>query len=88
MTSEITDTWLQARIDATKSQIEAVETAVLALSSGSVRSYTINTGQTTESVTKADISRLGSLLESLYRRLDYLDMRLNGGGPALYVRSI
>ena len=87
MTSAVTPEWLQARIDATKAMIEEYESAVLKLSTGTVKSYTINTGQTTQSVTKKDISRLQADIDSLYQRLDYYDMRLNGGGPAIYVRG-
>jgi len=87
MASEITTAWLQARIAATKAQIEAYEDAILALSLGTVKSYTISTGQTTQVVTKKDVVRLQVDIDSLYSRLDYLDGRLNGGGTT-YVRAV
>jgi hypothetical protein len=86
MASSITDTWLQSRIDSTKATIESIEDAILALSTGNHQSYTIDTGQTRQTVTKKDISRLNVDLDKLYLRLDWLDARLNGSGTSL-VRS-
>jgi hypothetical protein len=86
MASAITATWLQSRIDKTKTAIEAIEDAILALSTGNLQSYTIDTGQTRQTVTKKDISRLNVELDKLYLRLDWLDARLNGSGTSL-VRS-
>jgi hypothetical protein len=86
MASAITATWLQSRIDKTKTAIEAIEDAILALSTGNLQSYTIDTGQTRQAVTKKDISRLNVELDKLYLRLDWLDTRLNGSGTSL-VRS-
>lgn len=87
MSSVVTAEWLQSRITATKAMIEEYESAVIALSTGTVKSYTLNTGQTTQSVTKKDVSRLQADIDSMYGRLDYWDMRLNGGGPSIYVRG-
>lgn len=86
MASAITATWLQSRIDKTKTAIESIEDAILALSTGNLQSYTIDTGQTRQTVTKKDITRLNAELDKLYLRLDWLDTRLNGGGTSL-VRS-
>jgi hypothetical protein len=86
MASAITATWLQSRIDKTKTAIESIEDAILALSTGKLQSYTIDTGQTRQTVTKKDISRLNVDLDKLYLRLDWLDARLNGSGTSL-VRS-
>ena len=86
MASAITATWLQSRIDKTKTTIESIEDAILALSTGKLQSYTIDTGQTRQTVTKKDISRLNVELDKLYLRLDWLDTRLNGSGTSL-VRS-
>jgi hypothetical protein len=86
MASAITATWLQSRIDKAKTAIEAIEDAILALSTERFQSYTIDTGQTRQTVTKKDISRLNAELDKLYLRLDWLDTRLNGSGTTL-VRS-
>lgn len=70
--------FIQARIDATKTQIVAYETAADALVTG-VQSYTLDTGQSRQTVTKLDISALQRTIDSLYNRCATLEARLNGG---------
>lgn len=77
------NTYLQARIDATKALITAAEDLVLVLmleDTPTNRSYTLNTGQSIVTVTKKDADKLSALIDSLYNRLATLDARLNGGG--------
>lgn len=71
--------FLQARIDATKAQIVAYEDAITTLASG-VQSYTLDTRQNRQTVTRADISALQKSLDSLYNRCATLEARLNGSG--------
>lgn len=71
--------FIQARINATKNQIVAYEDAATALSSG-VQSYTLDTGQTRQTVTKLDLSNIQNTLDSLYNRYATLEARLNGSG--------
>lgn len=74
-------TFLQARIDATKAQIIAYEDAVLALGdNGAIQSYTLDTGQSRQTVTRADLSTLNRMIDSLYNRCAVLQTRLDGGG--------
>lgn len=73
-------TFIQERIDATKAQILAYEDAVLALATGGVQSYTLDTGQTRQTVTKLDLNALNKVLDSLYNRCATLEARLNGSG--------
>jgi hypothetical protein len=75
-----TDTWLLARISATQKQIEAYEDAITALTTGGVQSYSLNTGQTTQQVTKFDLMQMQQTLDSLYNRYDILQQRCNGSG--------
>lgn len=72
-------TFIQARIDATKLQIVAYEDAALALAGG-VQSYTLDTGQSRQTVTKLDLSAIQKTIESLYNRCATLEARLNGSG--------
>lgn len=72
--------FLQERIEATKAQIVVYEEAILQLNSGAVQSYTLNTGQTTTTVTRFDVARLNQSLDSLYNRLATLEARLTGSG--------
>ena len=83
MASVFTETFIQARITAITAIITSYETAITSLSSGTLKSYTINTGQTTESVTKRDLTRISTELDSWVRRLEYWDTMLNGGGTIL-----
>lgn len=77
--------FLAARIVVTKALIVAYEDAVLALSvANGVQSYTIDTGQSKQTVTRTDLSQLNAMLDSLYNRLATLEARLNGA--ALTVR--
>jgi len=75
-----------ARITATKLQIVAYENAVLALGTdGGIQSYTLDTGQSRQTVTSADIPALTRILDSLYNRLATLEARAYGRS-ATYAR--
>lgn len=72
--------FIQDRITATKALIVAYEDAVTALGNqGGVQSYTLDTGQSRQTVTRSDIPALNRMLDSLYNRLCTLEARLNGG---------
>lgn len=72
--------FIQARIDATKAEIIAYEDAALALATGGVQSYTLDTGQTRQTVTRLDLSSIQRTIDSLYNRCATLEARLNGSG--------
>ena len=71
--------FIAARITATKAQIVAYEDASLALATGGVQSYTLNTGQSTQQVTRLDLDNINKTINSLYNRCATLEARLNGG---------
>ena len=71
-------TFIQARIDATKLQIVAYEDAALALGTGGVQSYTLDTGQTRQTVTRMDLDAIQDTINSLYNRCATLEARLTG----------
>jgi len=73
------NSFLQGRIDVTKAQIVAYEDALTALAAG-VQSYTLDTGQSKQTVTKFDLGKLNEIVESLYNRCATLEARLNGSG--------
>ena len=73
-------TFIQARIDATKALIVAYEDAVTTLVAGTIESYTLDTGQSRQTVTKLDIGRLNKAIDGLYNRCVTLEARLNGSG--------
>lgn len=71
--------WLDARIEATKKLVVAYEDAILALAGGA-QQYSLDTGQTRQSVTKANLSSLRDMLNSLENRLATLEARRCGAG--------
>ena len=72
--------FLQERIAATKKQIVAYENALLAIGEqGGVQHYALDTGQSRQTVTRADIPELNKMLDSLYNRLTTQQARLTGG---------
>lgn len=82
-TSGMDAAFIQARIDATKLQIVAFEDAVLALSTGGVQEYLIDTGQTRQRVTKLDLAQMQRTIDGLYNRCATLEARLNGSGTLI-----
>lgn len=71
-------TFLQNRITVTQENIVALETAMTRLASGAIQSYTMDTGQTRQTVTKLEISSLKNVIEAQYNLLATLEARLNG----------
>lgn len=71
--------FLKARIERVKLQIVAYEDAFEALASG-VQSYTLNTGQSQQTVTRTSINDMNVALDKLYNRLVTLEARLTGNG--------
>jgi len=71
--------FINDRITATKAAIVAYEDALTAFATTNTQSYTLNTGQTQQSVTRADISKINKIIDSLYNRCATLEARLNGG---------
>lgn len=71
--------FLQARITATKALIVAYEDALTALSAANgVQQYSLDTGQSRQTVTRADIPKLNTMLDSLYNRCATLEARSSG----------
>lgn len=75
--------FIQDRINTAKQQIIAYEDAALALGNGSIQSYTLDTGQSTQTVTKLNIDSLQKAIDSLYNRCATLQTRLTGGGSVI-----
>ncbi len=71
--------FIRERITATKAQIVAYEDAATALAGG-VQSYTLDTGQSRQTVTKLDLGDIQKTIDSLYNRCATLEARLNGSG--------
>lgn len=72
--------FINERITATKAMIVAYEDAATALGSGGTQSYTLDTGQSRQTVTKVDLADIQKTIDSLYNRCATLEARLNGSG--------
>ncbi len=72
--------FLEARLARAKEMIVAYETAVEVLVRGGVQSYTLNTSQTTQTVTKFDLPELNKMIDVLYNRCATLEARLGRSG--------
>lgn len=79
----ITQSFLQERIDATKAAIEAAENAEAAILGGTIQSYTLDDGQSRQTVTKANITELRNYINSLYNRYSTLCARKSGGNTVI-----
>ena len=72
----------QARIDAAKVAIVAYEAAELALAGGA-QTYTLDTGQSRQTVTKLNLTEIRKTVDSLMNRCATLEARLNGSGTSI-----
>lgn len=84
----MSDSFLCGLISDIEANIKAAMTASLELSTDAIESYTFNTGQTVQTVTKANLKDLQAYIDSLLARRDTLRQRcgLDSGsfnaGPA------
>lgn len=76
-------TFLQERITATKALIVIYEGAITAIVTNGAQSYTLDTGQSRQTVTKVDIAQLNASLDGLYNRLCTFQARLDGSGSGI-----
>jgi hypothetical protein len=77
------DTFLQNQVTETETLITAYNAAIIALTTGGVQSYNLNTGQTTQTVTNLNIKDLNDALDGLYNRRATLKARLYGDGGGI-----
>lgn len=73
----------QDQIDAVKALITAYNDAILALTVGGVQSYTLDTSQSRQTVTKFDLKDMNEALDGLLNRLATLEARVCGGAVAI-----
>lgn len=71
--------WLEERIAAKKALIIAFETAITTVAGGA-QSYSLDTGQTRQVVTKANLTEVRNLIGQLESDIATLQMRLYGCG--------
>lgn len=79
------NTLLKASLEKVKIAIAAYEDALIALgTSGAIEEYRLDTGQNVTRVTKADITKINTVLDSLYNRCATMEARLNGAGTVVW----
>lgn len=78
--------WIE-RLNATRALIIEYETAALGLTQNTIQSYTIDTGQTKQTVTRSNLYSMTLALEGLYNRAATLEARLGCGGTT-YARPV
>ncbi|MBQ9239462.1 MAG: hypothetical protein IJ191_09180 [Treponema sp.] len=79
-------TWRDALAN-TKTLLAAIDKAIYELSQNNIRSYTINTGQDVQTVTRADLASLFARRTALLQQIAILEARL-GIGKHKQVRQI
>jgi hypothetical protein len=77
----MSSTYWEGRIATVKALIEAYDAALLALASGA-QQYVLSTGQSSQTVTKANLATLASTREGLLNELATLEARVYGCGAA------
>jgi hypothetical protein len=76
-------TWLAQKITDVQAQIDAWEGVLdFFAANNTVQSYTLDTGQSRQTVNRSQLSEIRTLLNSLYNRLSTLEARLNGASIA------
>ncbi len=76
--------FIQERITQTKLIIVSYENAIQALTgAGAIESYTLDTGQSRQTVTRNNLKELNETLDGLYNRLTVLEARCSGNGSVL-----
>lgn len=73
-----------ARLASIEAQIVAYEAAIVALgTAGATESYTLDTGQSRQTVTRANLKELNDVYNSLINLHTVISARCNGGGTII-----
>lgn len=70
--------WLDEKIAATKALIDAWEGASLAFATSNTQTYQLDTGQTRQMVTRAQLGSIDLMIKRLYSQLAVLQARRGG----------
>jgi len=79
----VTELEILEHIEYLLSVIKNLRAAILSLSTGTSKSYSVNTGQTTQTVTKKDLGNLRAQLQLHLIDLQFYREMLSGGGEIL-----
>lgn len=70
------------RLTAAQAEYTAVASAIAALDAGGVQSYTLDTGQTRQTVTKLNLTELRKRLQALLNEISVLEVRCGSSGTS------
>ena len=76
-------TYLSGKVTELQTIIDAYDAAILSLAMGNIQSYTLDTGQSRQTVTKLDLADMRNTRTSLYNEYVTLCARLNGTGTII-----
>lgn len=62
---------------------DAIDTAITGLTLGTIQSYTLDTGQSRQTVTKVDLAALAAMQDQVNNRITTLEARLYGCGTVI-----
>ncbi len=77
------DTFWTEQLTLAKAQATALNTAILFLYANPHQSYTLDTGQSSQRVTRPDVERLQEQYDALLNRIASLDARCNGASQQI-----
>jgi hypothetical protein len=72
--------WEREKLAKTKAIIDALDDAILQLSTTAILEYHLDTGQSKQRVTRQDVPRLVDMRSDLFTQYDALCARLSNGG--------
>lgn len=75
--------FVQARITFYQSLITSLEAAFLGISTGTLASYTLSDGQTSQTITKKNLGVLQNALNAAMGQLELWTMRRDGGNVTI-----
>lgn len=78
--ADTVDDFFDEQIAEVKTFIRELQTAMTDLQTGQINSYTLDTGQTRQTVTRQNLATLSNALDKAYVRLENLDQRKRGKG--------
>jgi hypothetical protein len=76
--------FIQSQIDTTQKQILLYQDALTAFAQNdAIQHYKIDTGQTVQTVTRANLTEISNIIDKLYNRCATLEARLTGNQTAI-----
>jgi hypothetical protein len=77
----ITDSILNTQMTTLQNHVTAWNGALIALSAANgVKSYTVDTGQSVQTVTRNEINKINDVIQSLLNQIAVIETRLTGCG--------